>query len=112
VLVGQDSRKVSWERVVAYDPEVLILMPCGFDTRRAVEDLPLLTKNEGWRSITAVERGAVFAANGSAYYSRPGPRLVDGLELMAKMIHPEAFGDGIPPERARRVAVELLRRTQ
>jgi iron complex transport system substrate-binding protein len=102
-LAGQNSRKVPWDQVLAYDPEVLILMPCGFEADRAVEDLPLLARNEGWRSISAVRNGAVFATNSSAYYSRPGPRLVDGLELMGKMIHPEAFGGDMPPERARKV---------
>ncbi len=111
-LAGQDSRRISWDRVVAFDPEVIILMPCGFDAQRTVEDIPLLSKNEGWRSITAVKRGAVFATNGSAYYSRPGPRLVEGLELMARMIHPEAFGSETPPERAKKVSVQLLERPQ
>jgi iron complex transport system substrate-binding protein len=64
----------------------------------------LLAKKRGWRSTSAVKSGAVFAANGSAYFSRPGPRLVDGLELMAKMIHPEVFGTEISPESAVRVA--------
>jgi iron complex transport system substrate-binding protein len=111
-LAGQDSRKIPWDRVIAYDPEVLILMPCGFETARAVEDLPLLAKNEGWASITAVRRGAVFATNGSAYYSRPGPRLVDGLELMARMIHPEAFGDAMPPAQAVRASLRSLEGAQ
>jgi iron complex transport system substrate-binding protein len=111
-LAGRDSRKIPWETVVAYDPEVLLLMPCGFDVDRTAADIPLLAKNEGWRSITAVKSGAVFAANGSAYYSRPGPRLVDGLELMSRMIHPETFGSETPPERARRVGQELLRSPQ
>jgi iron complex transport system substrate-binding protein len=111
-LAGRDSRKIPWERVVAYDPEVLVLMPCGFDTERTAEDIPLLAKNEGWQSITAVKKGSVFATNGSAYYSRPGPRLVDGLELLSMMIHPEAFRDEMPPERARRVGLELLRSPQ
>jgi len=109
---GQDSRKISWERVVEYDPQVIILMPCGFDTERAAEDVSLLAKNEGWRSITAVKRGEVFATDGSAYYSRPGPRLLDGLELMAAMIHPGAFGGEMPPERARRVALQPFKRPQ
>ena len=111
-LAGRDSRKLGWDRVVAYDPEVLILMPCGFDTGRTEEDIPLLAKNEGWASIAAVRRGRVFATNGSAYFSRPGPRLVDGLELMAMMIHPEVFGTEMPPERARRVGLELLKSSQ
>jgi iron complex transport system substrate-binding protein len=109
---GRDSRKIPWETVVAYDPEVLILMPCGFDVDRTAADIPLLAKNGGWRSITAVKSGAVFATNGSAYYSRPGPRLVDGLELMSRMIHPETFGSQTPPERAQRVELELLRSPQ
>jgi iron complex transport system substrate-binding protein len=109
-LAGQDSRKISWDQVLAYDPEVLILMPCGFEVDRAVEDLPLLARNEGWRSIAAVKKRAVFATSGSAYYSRPGPRLVDGLELMGKMIHPEAFGSEMPPERARRVGLQHARK--
>lgn len=108
-LAGQDSRKIQWERVVEYDPEVLVLMPCGFDVGRTTQDIPLLAKNEGWGSIAAVRAGAVFATNGSAYYSRPGPRLVDGLELMSRMIHPETFGTDMPPERAKRVRPQLLR---
>jgi iron complex transport system substrate-binding protein len=111
-LPGQDSRKIPWESVVAYDPEVIILMPCGFDAARAAEDIPLLAKNEGWSSIAAVRAGKVFATNGSAYYSRPGPRLVDGLELMSKMIHPEVFGDGLPAEAGTRVGVKLLKSPQ
>jgi iron complex transport system substrate-binding protein len=105
-LAGQDSRKIPWDRVLEYDPEVLILMPCGFEVERAVEDLPLLAKNEGWQSIAAVRTGAVFATSSSAYYSRPGPRLVDGLELMGRMIHPGAFGSEMPPDRARKVAIQ------
>lgn len=111
-LAGRDSRKIPWESVVAYDPEIIILMPCGFDAARAAEDIPLLAKNEGWRRIAAVRDGSVFATNGSAYYSRPGPRLVDGLELMSKMIHPEVFGSSMPPEAATRVGVRLLRTPQ
>ncbi len=109
---GRDSRKISWELVVAYDPEVIVLMPCGFETQRALEDLPLLAKNEGWPSLAAVRSGAVFATNGSAYYSRPGPRLVEGLELMAKMIHPEEFGSDLPSEHAKRVDQRVLRAPQ
>jgi iron complex transport system substrate-binding protein len=111
-MAGQDSRKIPWERVVAYDPEKLVLMPCGFDTLRALEDLPLLAKNEGWQSIAAVRQGEVFATNGSAYYSRPGPRLVDGLELLAMMIHPEVFGTKMPSESARKLGLQLLKSPQ
>jgi iron complex transport system substrate-binding protein len=104
-LAGRDSRKIPWDRVVDYDPEILVLMPCGFDVDRAVRDVPLLAKNEGWRSIAAVRGGAVFATNGSAYFSRPGPRLVDGLELLSVMIHPDVFASELPTDRARRIRV-------
>lgn len=102
-LPGRDSRRVGWGQVVEFDPEVLVLMPCGFEVPRAMADLPLLAKNPGWRSLEAVKRGAVYATNGSAYFSRPGPRLVDGLELLAKIIHPEVFGHELPGESAARV---------
>lgn len=111
-LAGRDSRRIPWELVVAYDPEVLVLMPCGFDVERTAEDVPLLAKNVGWRSIAAVKAGAVFATNGSAYFSRPGPRLVDGLELLSRMVHPSVFGSEIPPDRAKRVDLQLLRSPQ
>ncbi len=111
-IAGQDSRKIPWDLVPEYDPEVLILMPCGFDTERAAGDVSILAKNKGWESMAAVKSGDVFATNGSAYYSRPGPRLVDGLELMAKMIHPEAFGSDLPPQQAKRVGRRLLRSLQ
>jgi iron complex transport system substrate-binding protein len=104
-LAGRDSRKIPWDRVVDYDPEILVLMPCGFDVDRAVRDVPLLAKNEGWRSIAAVRGGAVFATNGSAYFSRPGPRLVDGLELLSVMIHPDVLASELPTDRARRIRV-------
>jgi iron complex transport system substrate-binding protein len=107
-VAGQDSRKIPWDRVLSFDPEVLVLMPCGFEAERALADLPLLAKNRGWRSISAVRRGTVFATNASAYYSRPGPRLVDGLELMAKLVHPETFGGELRPDRAVHVGTQLL----
>lgn len=71
--------------------------------RRAVDDLGLLTRLNGWSEITAVKNGEVYAADGSSYFSRPGPRLVDGLELLAKMVHPEEFAWDVPPEMAVRL---------
>lgn len=111
-LPGHDSRKIPWESVLTFDPEVIVLIPCGFAVDRAVADLPLLAKNPGWQRVAAVATERVFAADASAYFSRPGPRLVDGLELLGKIIHPEAFGGDLPPERARRVGVEPLRNPQ
>lgn len=98
---GKPSVPIEWERVVSYAPEVVILMPCGFDVERAVREMPLLTRLPGWLDLPAVQRGQVYAVNATAYFSRSGPRLVDGLELLAKILHPELFPGAIPGEAAR-----------
>jgi len=98
---GKPSVPIEWERVVGYAPEVVILMPCGFDVERAVREMPLLTRLPGWLDLPAVQRGQVYAVNATAYFSRSGPRLVDGLELLAKILHPELFPGPIPGEVAR-----------
>jgi len=98
---GKPSVLIEWERVVSYAPEVVILMPCGFDVERAVREMPLLTRLPGWSDLPAVQRGQIYAVNATAYFSRSGPRLVDGLELLAKILHPELFPGPIPGEVAR-----------
>ena len=100
-MKGKPSVQIEWERVVKYAPEVVILMPCGFDVERAVREVPLLTRLPGWSDLPAVQRGQIYAVNATAYFSRSGPRLVDGLELLAKILHPELFPGAIPGEAAR-----------
>jgi iron complex transport system substrate-binding protein len=103
-IKGEPSVPIEWDRVLHYAPEVIILMPCGFDVERTVRELPLVTRLPGWSDLPAVQRGRVYAVNGSAYFNRSGPRLVDGLELLAKILHPELFPGSIPDEMARQVA--------
>lgn len=88
---GEPSRKVPWEQVVAAQPEVLVLMPCGFDIPRTLAELHLVTERPGWSELPAVKSGRAYVANGHAYYNRSGPRLVDGLEFLAHLIHPDLF---------------------
>jgi ABC-type Fe3+-hydroxamate transport system substrate-binding protein len=71
-------------------PDV-ILMPCGFDIKRTVKEATILEQLEGWHDLPAVKTGRFSAVNGHAFFSRPGPRLVDGLELLAHIIHPGIF---------------------
>ena len=97
------SFPLEWEAVVASRPEVIVLMPCGFEVPRAMEDIPLLTAKEGWESLPAVRDGRVFAIDASNYTSRSGPRLVTGLEILAEMIHPELFSGMVPEAGARRI---------
>jgi iron complex transport system substrate-binding protein len=105
---GEVSRKIDWARMVEFDPEVLILSPCGFGLERALSDIGLLTGREGWGGLDAVKNGRVYVVDSSSYFSRPGPRLVDGIELLARMIHPQIFGDELPQGAALRIGGSAL----
>lgn len=100
---GEDAARVPWDAVVAAAPHVIVLACCGYDVERTLADVPLLRERPGWTSIPAVRNGAVWAVDGSAYFSRPGPRIVDSLELLASMLHPEEFPATLPPHVAVRV---------
>ena len=91
------SFPLEWADVVASQPDIIVLMPCGFDVERALQDVPDLTAKPGWASLPAVQNAQVYAIDAGAYTSRSGPRLVMGLEIMAEIIHPELF-DGLIPE--------------
>jgi iron complex transport system substrate-binding protein len=95
---GEPSVEVPWSAVVGAAPEVLVIACCGFDVARTLEDVPRLRAMAGWSDLPAVRTGRVFVVDGSAYFSRPGPRLVDSLELLATLIHPERFA-GRHPDR-------------
>ncbi len=98
-LLGQDgeaSRQIDWDAIVEVDPEMIILMPCGFHLAETVAEWERTPKPIGWRSIEAVRRGNVFAVDGSSYFSRPGPRVIDGIEMLAEIFDPDAFVDTSP----------------
>jgi iron complex transport system substrate-binding protein len=86
---GAKSRTLRWEEVIAYQPEVVLISCCGFTTERAMQDVPPLDNVPGWSDVPAAREGRVYVTDGAAYFSRPGPRLVDSLELLAHVIHPE-----------------------
>jgi iron complex transport system substrate-binding protein len=88
---GLPSIRVAWEQVLEAQPEILVLACCGYDTERTVEDLEILKRQPGWNTLPAVSRHQVYAVDGSAYFSRPGPRIVDSLEMLAEIAHPELF---------------------
>jgi iron complex transport system substrate-binding protein len=100
---GEPSHKVNWQGVLDAKPDVMLLMPCGFDTRRAVKESEPLRSREGWNEMPAVKAGNVYALNGSAYFSRPGPRLVNGLEILARIIHPETVERSLASADAARI---------
>jgi iron complex transport system substrate-binding protein len=88
---GEPSARVEWQNVREDAPDILVLMPCGFDVSRTLEEAPVLKRLEGWHGMPAVKDGRVYAVNGHAFFSRPGPRLVDGVEILAHVTHPEVF---------------------
>ena len=95
--------KLEWDEVVERQPEIIVMMPCGFDVKRGLEDVPILSQREGWKDLPAVRNDRVYVVDASAYTSRSGPRLVTGLEIMAEMIHPELFSGYIPESGALRL---------
>lgn len=88
-VAGEHAPWMSWEQLVVADPDAIIAMPCGFDLRRSASDARLLANRPGWKNLKAVRTGSVYACDGNQYFNRPGPRLVESLEIMAEMLHPE-----------------------
>ena len=86
---GKPSEYCDWAAIVAYNPEVIVVMPCGFDLARAADEGDALAARPGWSALSAVRDGRVHAVDANAYFNRPGPRLVDSLELLAHLIHPQ-----------------------
>jgi iron complex transport system substrate-binding protein len=86
---GERSRAMDWREVVAAQPEVLVIACCGFDVSRTLADLPILRGYSGWNKLPCVRTGRVYVVDGSAYFSRPGPRLVDSLEILAHALAPD-----------------------
>jgi iron complex transport system substrate-binding protein len=85
---GQASSTQSWETIVAAKPDVLFIACCGFRIDRALEDVTKMSATAEWQQLPAVKNGRVYVAYGNAYFSCPGPRLIDGLEIMAHAFHP------------------------
>ncbi len=93
--VGAHSPWLAWEDLLAADPDVIILTPCGYTLQRTLEDVPLLEARPGWASLRAVQSGRVFAIDGNQYFNRSGPRLVDSAEILASLLWGEEMGKGI-----------------
>ena len=90
---GKHSDWMQWADVVAADPDVIVVAPCGYDLARCRQELPLLEAKPGWTDLAAVRARRVYFADGNAYFNRPGPRLADSAEILAEMLHPEV----VPP---------------
>jgi iron complex transport system substrate-binding protein len=104
---GGKSRTTTAEEIHAYAPEAVVLAPCGYYKEDTISALARARLPRGWRELPAAREGNVWAVDATSYFSRPGPRVVEGAEILARILHPEVFG---PPEEteAVRVPAELI----
>lgn len=91
---GARSRYVDWQELHNANPDVIVIMPCGFDLDRTRQEAQTLTQRSDWSQLKAVQENRVYVADGNAYFNRPGPRLVDSLEILAEILHPQQFPYG------------------
>ena len=98
-VAGQHSPWLAWEDLAAADPDVIVLMPCGYRIARTLEDLPALSRRPGWRDFAAVRAGRVYATDGHHYFNRPGPRLVESAEILAAVFDHASGGPSRPDGR-------------
>lgn len=94
---GLPSRCATWDEVIAADPAVVVIAPCGFPLDRTLQEVPALERQPEWANLNAVRTGRVYCTDGSAYFNRPGPRLVESLQILAEVVHPGIFA-GLAPK--------------
>jgi iron complex transport system substrate-binding protein len=85
---------LNWEAICEHDPEIIVVMPCGFDITRTCREMPALTQRPDWARLRAVRNQRVYLTDGNQYFNRPGPRLVESLEILAEIILPAMFHFG------------------
>jgi iron complex transport system substrate-binding protein len=93
-VAGGHSAWLEWEKLSQSDADVIVLMPCGFDLKRTHQESSGLTSRSGWRRLRAVKSKNVFITDGNHYFNRPGPRVVESIEILAEMLHPKLFSFG------------------
>jgi len=94
---GEPSFKATWEEIADFAPQMLFIMPCGFDIEKTIDELDVATSKDEWFSLPATNKVEIYIVDANSYFSRPGPRIVDGLEILAKAIHPEVIKNYSPP---------------
>ncbi len=120
--IGSDAEsvRVSWEQLAEWAPEVLVMMPCGFNLQQTMKQVwqhfgpysPFAPEHSAaFFKLPAVRQDRVYAVDANSYFARPGPRVVDGAELLAHLIHPEKFSWSGPPDAYLKVDLDLLRGT-
>jgi iron complex transport system substrate-binding protein len=90
-VAGRHSPWMTWEQLAASDPDAIVTMPCGFDLAKTESEMHWLTENPVWAGLRAVANGQVYLVDGNQYMNRPGPRVVESLQILAEILHPGAF---------------------
>jgi iron complex transport system substrate-binding protein len=91
---GKHSPWMEWTELQSANPDIIVIIPCGFDIERSRVEMPALTARPDWQSLNAVQQGQVFIADGNQYFNRPGPRIIDSIEIFAEIMHPRTFSFG------------------
>jgi len=91
---GKHSPWMTWEELIEKEPDVIIVTPCGFDNERTMEEMHLIEQQPHYSALKAVRNKRVFVADGNQYFNRPGPRLIESLEIMAEILYPQLFNFG------------------
>jgi iron complex transport system substrate-binding protein len=109
---GGPSRRIDWNYVVEFAPEIVVLTCCGFDLGRCAGEADILARFKRVHELPAARSRRIFVTDGSAYFSRPGPRIIDSLEILAHIVHPEIFPAPELPNAFRRVELSRAGATQ
>lgn len=93
---GEPSIKVTWDQIYEFAPNIIIVMPCGFDIDKTMDEIDCVLSNNTWHTLPATKKGEVYIVDANSYFSRPGPRIVDGLEILGKIFYPDKFRHNHP----------------
>lgn len=100
-VTGEHSRRMTIDEVEKADPDIIVMMPCGFDTKRTVSECTkVLQNNQRWKNLRAIKNNQVFAVDANSYFSKPSIRTITGIEILAKIIHPQEFSEIKIPENS------------
>lgn len=95
---GEPSVRVEWDDVLKTLPKFTVVMPCGYDIDSSLDEMDSLLSVEQWHMLPSTRKGHIYVVDANSYFSRPGPRIIDGIEILAKILHPDLAGDDIPPD--------------
>ena len=95
---GEHSSWQEWDDILACDPDILLVVPCGYGITKTVEEMNVLTERKSWKDLTSVRENRVYILDGNHYFNRPGPRIKESVEILAEIFHPDSFSGISDPD--------------